>query len=403
MLQFDETTISASTVSGKELMKRSNINPANALYGKLNGLFIRQNGEYGDGEGYPSMNIRGIGSLNNNSILVFVDGLERDINSLVLEEIEEITILKDAAALAPYGIRGANGVILVKTKRGKKGKTDIHVSYQHSVTTPVRLPQMADAATYAEAVNEGLANEGLAPRYTQQEIEAYRSGKYPILFPNVDWFNETLRDHGQRDQVNFTASGGSNRIRYYSMINFISDRGLLKNTDQGSYSTQLANSILNVRTNLDIDITSSTQVKVNLSGKLKEKYSPGSISDGVLMETLYALPANAYPVRSHNGIWGGSNMYPKNPVAESSSTGYTTSHARTLLADLTLTQDLEALAPGLSAEFRIGFDAYSETWDARSKQYLYESNIAHLDNSGIPTDTVNTQYGKEEKQLGFNS
>lgn len=94
MLQFDETTISASTVSGKELMKRSNINPANALYGKLNGLFIRQNGEYGDGEGYPSMNIRGIGSLNNNSILVFVDGLERDINSLVLEEIEEITILQ---------------------------------------------------------------------------------------------------------------------------------------------------------------------------------------------------------------------------------------------------------------------------------------------------------------------
>ena len=87
---------------------------------------------------------------------------------------------------------------------------------------------MADAATYAEAVNEGLANEGLAPRYTQQEIEAYRSGKYPTLFPNVDWFNETLRDHGQRDQVNFTASGGSNRIRYYSMINFISDRGLLK-------------------------------------------------------------------------------------------------------------------------------------------------------------------------------
>ena len=134
------------------------------------------------------MNIRGIGSLNNNSILVFVDGLERDINSLVLEEIEEITILKDAAALAPYGIRGANGVILVKTKRGKKGKTDIHVSYQHSVTTPVRLPQMADAATYAEAVNEGLANGSLAPRYTQQEIEAYRSGKYQFLFPNVDWF-----------------------------------------------------------------------------------------------------------------------------------------------------------------------------------------------------------------------
>lgn len=147
-------------------MKRSNINPANALFGKLNGLFIRQNGGYGNGEGNPSMNIRGIGSLVENSILVLVDGLERDINSLVLEEIEDVTILKDAAALAPYGVRGANGVMLVKTKRGKKGKANIHVSYQHSITTPMRLPKMVDAATYAEAVNEGLTNEGLARRYT---------------------------------------------------------------------------------------------------------------------------------------------------------------------------------------------------------------------------------------------
>ena len=119
------------------------------------------------------------------------------------------------------------------------------------------------------------------------------------------------------------------------------------------------------------------------------------------MGTLYTLPANAFPVKTHNGIWGGSNMYDKNPVAESSSTGYNTSHARTLLADMTLTQDLDAWLPGVSAEFRIGFDAYSETWDTRTKQYLYESNIAHLNNEGIPTDTINTQYGKDEKQLGF--
>ena len=401
--QADETTIAASSVDNKELMKRSNINPANALFGKLNGLFIRQNGGYGNGEGNPSMNIRGIGSLVENSILVLVDGLERDINSLVLEEIEDVTILKDAAALAPYGVRGANGVMLVKTKRGKKGKANIHVSYQHSITTPMRLPKMVDAATYAEAVNEGLTNEGLARRYTQQEIDAYRSGKYPTLFPNVNWVKETLRDHGQRDQVNFTASGGSDRIRYYSLLNFISDKGLLKNTDQDSYSTQFGNSILNVRTNLDIDITASTHVKVNLSGKIKEKYEPGVISDEALMGTLYTLPANAFPVKTHNGIWGGSDMYDKNPVAESSSTGYNTSHARTLLADMTLTQDLDAWLPGVSAEFRIGFDAYSETWDTRTKQYLYESNIAHLNNDGVPTDTINTRYGKDEKQLGFDS
>ena len=402
--QADETTIAVSSVGSKELMKRSNINPENALYGKLNGLFIRQNGGYEMGEAYPAMNIRGIGSLNNNNILVLVDGMERVINSLAIEEIEEVRVLKDAAALAPYGLRGANGVILVKTKRGTKGKTDIRVSYQHSITTPMRLPKMVDAATYAEAVNEGLFNEGLDPRYTQQEVDAYRSGKYPTLFPNVNWVDETLRNHGQRDQVNFSATGGNSRVRYYSMINFISDRGLLKEANQNSaYSTQLANSILNVRTNLDVDITSTTLVKVNLLGKLREKYQPGGVSDWDIMNALYVLPASAYPVKTHNGIWGGSGMYVANPVARSAATGYSTSHLRTLLADLTLTQDLEALLPGLKAELVIGFDAHSETWDNRSKDYLRESNIAHLNPAGIPTDTVNTQYGVNEKQLGFNS
>lgn len=399
----DETTFSESSVSGEELLKRPNINPANALYGKLNGLFVRQNGGYNDGESEPSLNIRGIGSLNDNSLMVLVDGLERTLNSLVLEEIEEVTVLKDAAALAAYGLRGANGVILVKTRRGIAGKSTIHVSYQHAVTTPTRLPKMANAGTYAEAINEGLANEGLGSKYTQQEIDAYRSGNYPTLFPDVDWVKETLRDHGQRDQVNFTASGGSNRIRYFSLINFISDRGLLKHTDLNSYSTQLSSSTLNVRTNLDIDITSTTRAQVNLSGKLQEKYRPGAVSDWDLVSSLYTLPANAYPVRTHNGIWGGSELYAQNPVAQSSSTGYCTAHDRTLLADLTLTQDLDAVIPGVSAEFRIGFDAFSQNWDTRSKQYLSESNITHLNGAGIPVDTINTQFGKEEKQLGFSS
>lgn len=402
--QTDETTIAVSSVNGKELMKRSNINPENALYGKLNGLYVRQGGGYDTGEASPSMNIRGLGSLNNNGILVLVDGLERSMNSLAMEEIEEVTVLKDATALAPYGLRGANGVILVKTKRGKAGKTDIRVSYQHTITTPTRLPETVDAATYAEAVNEGLSNEGLAPRYTQQEIEAYRSGKYPTLFPNVDWVNETLRSHGQRDQVNFNATGGNKRVRYYSMINFISDRGLLKEADQNSaYSTQLANSILNVRTNLDMNLTSSTKASVNLMGKLRERYQPGGSSDGDIMWTLYTLPASAFPVKTHNGIWGGSNMYPANPVAQTAATGYSTAHSRTLFADMTLTQDLNMVVPGVSAEFRIGFDAHSETWDNRAKDYLRESNIAHLDNAGIPVDTVNTRYGVDDKQLGFDS
>lgn len=400
-----ESTMATSTVYGDELLKNSAIDPGNTLYGRLNGLTVLQGNGYGSfGEPSPIMYIRGIGTLNNNGILVLIDGLERPINSLVTEEIEDVTILKDAAVLALYGLRGANGVLLVTTKRGKEGKTDIDVSYQHSFTTPTRLPKFANAYTYAQAVNEGLANEGLVPRYTSQELEAYRTQQYPSLFPDVNWMNETLREWGQREQVNFSARGGTDKIQYFSLINFISDRGLIKEADQNDYSTQLGSSIMNVRANLDIQLTSSTFMQTNILGRLSEMNRPGAVTDPVLMNNLYTLPANAYPVKSYSGEWGGgSDIYPMNPVAQTSSTGYASAHGRGLYADLMLKQNFDALAEGLSGEFRIGFDAYYDSWDSRTKQYLYESNTAHLDESEAPTDTTTTQYGKVENELGFST
>lgn len=401
----DQSTASTATVSGEELLKRSSLSPSNTLYGKLNGLTVLQNGGYGGaGEPEPTLFIRGLGTLNDNSILVLIDGLERPLSSLVTEEIEDITVLKDAAALAKYGLRGANGVLLIKTKRGMTDKPSIEVSYQHTFTSPARLPKFADAATYAEAVNEGLTNEGLPVQYTSPQIDAYRNGKYPSLYPNVNWMKETLREQGQRDQVNFAAHGGSAKVRYFSLINFASDRGLIKEADLNSYSTQLTSSTMNVRTNLDIDLTSTTQMSVNLLGKLREMNRPGAVTDNVLMQNLYSLPSNAYPVITHNGIWGGaSSVYPANPVAQTSSTGYSSAHARSLFADMTLKQDLSKWVKGLNAEFRIGFDASSENWDSRTKQYLSESNVAHLNAAGVPVDTVNTQYGKIENELGFST
>ncbi len=403
--QPEGSAMATSTVDGEKLLKRSSIDPANTLYGHLNGLTVLQGSGYGGiGEVSPTMYIRGIGTGNNNSILILVDGLERPINSLVTEEIENVTILKDAAALALYGLRGANGVLLITTKRGKVGKTDINVAYQHTFTTPTRLPKFANAYSYVEAVNEGLANEGLAPRYSSQEIAAYRDQSYPYLFPDVNWMDETLRKWGQRDQANFSASGGSNRIRFFSLVNFISDRGLIKEADLNSYSTQLSSSILNVRTNLDVDLTSSTFMQANILARLSEMNRPGAVTDAALMNNLYSLPSNAYPVKNFDGTWGGgSDIYPLNPVAQTSSTGYASAHARGLYADLSLKQDLNTLTEGLSAEGRIGFDAFSDSWDSRTKQFLSESVVAHLNDAGMPVDTTITQYGKVENELGFST
>jgi len=399
-----EQTWAASRVGSETLLRSSAIKPNNALFGRLNGLTALQRAGYdGQGEADAQLYIRGLGSAGDNTVMVIIDGLERPLNTLILEEIEEITVYKDAVALALYGMRGANGVLSVKTKRGKQGKSDINVSYQHTWTTPTQLPEFANAYNYANAVNEGLANEGLAPRYNQQEVEAYKTHKYPFWFPDVNWINETLRNWGRRDQMNFSASGGNDRVRYFSLVNFIFDRGLIKEANlNDEYSTQLSASIMNVRTNLDIDLSSSTSMQVNLLGRLNEMNRPGSVTDGALMSNLYSLPSNAYPMKSINGEWGGgTSIYPLNPVAQTSSTGYASSHIRTLYADMMLKQDAGAWIEGLSAELRIGFDAMSEYWDSRTKQYLYEANTGRLNDAGTPIDTFTTQYGKLENELGF--
>jgi len=399
------SAMATSTVDGNQLLKRSSLNPANTLYGHLNGLTVLQSPGYGSiGEANPTMFIRGIGTINNErNILVMVDGIERPLSSLVTEEIESVTVFKDAVALALYGMRGANGVLMVTTKRGKQGKAEMNVSYQHSFTTPTRLPKFANAAAYVDAVNEGLINEGLAPRYSNPEKDAYRSQQYPFLFPDVNWMDETLRQWGSRDQVNISSRGGSDISRYFSLINIISDRGLINEASfDPDYSGQLSSLSANIRTNLDINLTPTTLMQTNLLAQISESNRPGALTDASLMTALYTLPSNAYPVRNYDDSWGGgSSIYPMNPVANSSSTGYAVSHSRGIYADFLLKQDLDMIVEGLNIEGKIGFDAYSSGLDVRSKQFLARSVVSRLNESGFPADTIVTEYGRDDKELGF--
>ncbi len=220
----------------------------------------------------------------------------------------------------------------------------------------------------------------------------------------MDWVDETLRQWGQRDQVNFSASGGSDRARFFSLIDYGSDRGFIKNPHENpAYSTQMSGVKLNIRNNLDLNISRTTLMQLNLLGRIGERIEPGSLSGYDLMSTLYNLPANAYPVRNESGSWGGANNTPLNPIARSTSTGYTQLHHRGIFADLTLKQDLGMLVEGLNIEGKVSFDAYSESYDIRSKQFLYEQVTAPLDASGRPGQTTVTQYGQDDQGLGFSS
>lgn len=363
----------ATAVAGEEaLSHRKSINNSNLLYGLIPGLQVLQDAG-NSWDDTATMKIRGWGTISSTNPLVLVDGFERSLDQISADEIETVTILKDAASTALYGIRGANGVILVKTKRGAVGKPEINFSYQFNVATPQRLPELVDGYTYAKALNEGLTNDGLSKRYSDRELEAFRTQSNPEIYPNVNWWDEALRDHSTGNNVTFSAKGGGQFVRYYTQLNYLNDNGILKPTnDNEGYSTQFKYSKLNVRTNLDIAVSPTTSVQLNLFGNFSEHNRP-NVTANNLFPALYQVPSGAFPVKTSRGIWGGTTVYDNNPVASISGGGYARSQTRNMFADMKLTQDLNSLVKGLSAGLQIGLDNSASYWDSNVKKFGYES------------------------------
>ena len=190
-LAFDikESTTSTAFTTDEELSHKRSINPSNTLYGLIPGLQVLQNSGYAWGDN-ATLYIRGLQTLNgNNDPLVLVDGFERKLDYISADEIENVTVLKDAVSTALYGMKGANGVILITTKRGTTSKPKIDFSYQFNLSTPKRLPDFVDGYTYAEALNEGLRNDGLTERFSVRELTAFRDQTYPGVYPDVDWID----------------------------------------------------------------------------------------------------------------------------------------------------------------------------------------------------------------------
>lgn len=372
VLTLQESTAAVSVITSRDTDRRSAKNIGNSILGQGAGLISLQgSGRYASQN--PTFYVRGLQTLNgNNSPLILVDGIERDATTITPEEVESVSILKDAAAVALYGYKGVNGAILFTTKRGKANTSSIKVTYDHLFNSIIDKPKFVDAYTYGLAMNEARANDGLSARYNQNELNALRDGTYPYLYPNVNWVDETFRDHAMTNKYNVEFQGGANKFRYYAMLDLISDKGFIKNFDDNDgYSTQDKYVKGNMRMNLDIDLTPTTQVKVNVLGVLSETSRPGSAAD--LWDMVYTLPSAAFPVKAENGKWGGSTTWSGelNPVAQSSGAAYYKNHTRTLLADLTLQQDLSSWLKGLGATIRVGYDNIANIYENHSKTYTY--------------------------------
>lgn len=402
-----ESTGAVSTVYAENLDKSSAFSIGNSLYGNVLGLTTMQSTGV-VWEQMPSMYIRGLKTLNgNNGILLVVDGLERDNNWQALkyitpEEVESVSVLRDAAALALYGYRGVNGVVNIVTKRGKYDTREINFSYDHAFNYMTRKPELADAYTYASALNEALTNDGKQVRYSQNELNAFKNGTSPYLYPNVNWWEEVFRDRGASDIATLSFRGGSTKMRYYTMMNLQNNRGFIKNFDTNAdYSTQEKYSKANFRTNLDIDLSPKTKMQANIMGILNEFSRPGMGSDN-LISKLYQLPSAAFPIRTESGLWGGNTTWGENwnLVALTEGRAYSKGHTRGLYADMSLRQDLSSLTKGLGASVRIGYDNLASYWENHTKGYKYGmASVASWEN-GLPIAGEEITGGKDTEMSG---
>lgn len=393
---------SRSGVGGASLDKLPEQMLSNTLSGKIAGLTVmRQGGE--PGKNTPLVYLRGKNTYNDNAkMLTLVDGFESDIDNLLPEEIESVTVLKDAAALAVYGIRGANGVLLVTTKRGTEGKMRMSLNLKTGFMQPLQTPRFLDAYGYASLYNEALSNDlgRWVDYYTPGDLASYRSGNDPYFHPNVDWQEHTLADQRVYESGNFTISGGNSSVRVYALLGFLNTPKFYnrnKNTNVKELSKLGEYSRYNIRTNVDVKINRVFGLSANLGGAITDSSTPNTDN---LFSMLYATPPNAFPVRNEDNTWAGNAIYTDNPAATLYAMGKRSSHIRNFQTDFALTQDLGMYVKGLSLKESASFYGYADNGYNIKKDYLRYQMVRQSDGS-VVTNRIggsNPEYTIDESE-----
>lgn len=359
-----------ASVKGDELTKTPTGSISNMLSGQMAGLTtVQYSGE--PGSDAASIFVRGQATFNNSSPLIQVDGVERDFNEIDPNEIESISILKDASATAVFGVRGANGVVLITTKRGKEGKAKISISTSASIIAPTESIKMADSYQYATFYNQMLANDGKAPMFSDEIVERFRDKSDPIRFPSIDWIDYCLKDMTLQTQHNVNISGGTDRVRYFISAGAYTQGGLFK--DFGlPYDLTYQYNRFNYRSNLDIDVTKTTTLTMNVAGNVNNSSKPytGQGSAGMLINMYYSTPFSSpgfvdgklvNTTTDYNDLrlpfTGGSGM-------SYYGGGFMKTSNNTLNSDLQLKQKLDFITKGLSfhikGSYNSGFTSYTQ-------------------------------------------
>ena len=391
-------TGAVTAVGGDALMKSPVPNVANALQGNLPGVTaVQPSGMPGADE--PVIRIRGVGSLNSAEPLVLVDGVERPFSQLDPNEIESISVLKDASATAVFGVRGANGVILVTTKRGEVGKASVSASFSTAAQTISQFIDFADSYTYGQMWNYTAITDALDPadwpgsvniadytpyagngiRFSQDVMEHFRTGDMPTTFPNTDWIDYIMNDVALQEQANVNVSGGTDKVRYFVSAGFLNQNSLLKTFSENKNET-FDFQRLNYRANLDIDITKRSTLSLTLGGRMQDRNTMGG-GEGFLFRYLqgatpYAgigIDASGRHIISDSNIVG---PFDRDALSNYYDLGYENQSTNALNFDIQYKLDMGFLTKGL--DFKVKASYNSEYTAQKYRQNGYGTGVHYV-------------------------
>ena len=357
-----------TTVNVQDLKSNPTSSLSNALAGNVAGVIAMQT------SGQPGQNtsefwIRGISTFGaSNSALVLVDGFERKLDEINVEDIESFTVLKDASTTAIYGARGANGVVLITTKRGKVGKINIDAKVETIYNTRTITPEFVDGYSYAQMINEARITRAQEPLYQPYELEILRHNLDPDLYPNVNWKDVLMKDGAMTYHATLNMNGGGSIARYFISAGYIEEQGMYK-TDASlkkDYDTNANSKKWNYRMNADVDITKTTLLKVGVSGSLRKVNEPGLAGD--IWHSIMGQTPISIPLVYSNGYvpaYGTGNQ--TNPWVLATQTGYNERWENTIQTNVTLEQKLDFITKGLSFVGRFGYDTENKNNIERHK------------------------------------
>ena len=357
----ESVTGALSGVKPQVLERTATVSLSNSIGGAMPGIITRQSTSE-PGNDSAAIFIRGMGTWQNRNPLILVDGVERDMNLINVAEIESVTVLKDASATAVYGVRGANGVILINTKKGRMGKPQVVFRTEFASLHGLRFPQYISGYEFASLMNEATRNGGgpaASLPWTEEELLKFRDGSDPYLYPDTDWVGDVLKKNSFQTINNLSISGGNEIVRYFVNVGYTSQSGLFREDPGYDYRTNSRSDRYNFRSNVDVNVSKNLVLSLGLGGIIQDKTYPGTASDEIFAQMRQVSPIQM-PRQNPDGTPGsaGSAVY-LNPWALATQSGYSKQFINTLQGTFNLSWDLSSLVTeGLSLSAKFSYDFY---------------------------------------------